>query len=109
MLVTFRCQHCVHLLPFRLIHYSLQLGDLVLQDLSLSLDSLHFLADEISLVLNSILLPLTMFDFNFDSTAGSFEMHKMLGQLWILIIFEYGDGGGSWACIDEASDILPPE
>jgi hypothetical protein len=87
MLVAFRGQHCIHLLSFRLLNHSLQLGNLILQLMPLSLNGLHFLADEISFILDSVLLPLAMLDFNFDSTAGSFKMHEMLGQLRILIVF----------------------
>lgn len=73
------------------------------------MNSFDFLRNEIGLVLYSILLKLAMLDFYFDSAAGSFKVHKMLSQLWILIILKYGDGGCSWAGIDESSNIMASE
>jgi hypothetical protein len=44
-----------------------------------------------------------------NSTAGGFELHEMLRELRILIIFSETDLGCSLASIDEALHLVAPK
>lgn len=106
VLITLSAQRRIYLLILDLLHHPLQLLDLCLKLKPLFLYGLYLIGHEVRLIFVFELLKLLMLDLQPNSAARGLEMHEVLSELRIFIIFCETDLGCSFSSVDKTFHLV---